>query len=158
MKGDIMNPEKNLQLMKTLDDSWNSQELTVFRQRHAKDCIIRWPNQPPTHGIEAHEQEAIAFFQTFPDQHLVNNPYKVMIAQGDWTCTIAEFTGTMKGPMKMADGTVIPPTNKSFKVDFCTVAHWNENGQIVEENLFYDLMGMLKQIGVLPEEKQQKVA
>jgi hypothetical protein len=72
-----------------------------------------------------------------------------MIAQGDWTCTIAEFTGTMKGPMTMADGAVVAPTNKSFKVDFCTVAHWNVNGEIVEENLFYDLMGMLKQIGVM---------
>jgi hypothetical protein len=110
---------------------------------------VRWPNQPPTHGIEAHEQEALTFFKTFPDQHLVNNPYKTMIAQGDWTCTIAEFTGTMTGPMTMADGTVIAPTNKSFKVDFCTVAHWNEKGEIVEENLFYDLMGMLKQIGVM---------
>lgn len=149
-----MSAEENLKLMKTLDDSWNSQELTVFRKRHAKDCIIRWPNKPPTHGIAAHEQEAIAFFTTFPDQHLVNDPYKVMIAQGDWTCTIAEFTGTMKGPMTMADGTVIQPTNKGFKVDFCTVAHW-KNGEIVEENLFYDLMGMLKQIGVLPAQESK---
>jgi hypothetical protein len=39
-----------------------------------------------------------------------------------------------------------------------TVAHWNENGEIVEENLFYDLMGMLKQIGVLPGQEQQKAA
>ena len=145
----IMNPEKNLQLMKTLDDSWNGQELTTFRKRHTKDCVVRWPNQPPTLGIDAHEQEAIAFFKMFPDQHLVNNPYKVMIAQGDWTCTIADFTGTMKGPMTMADGKIIPPTNKTFKVDFCTVANWNDNGEIVEENLFYDLMGMLKQIGVM---------
>jgi hypothetical protein len=81
-----------------------------------------------------------------------------MIAQGDWTCTIAEFTGTMKGPMKMPDGASIPPTNKTFKVDFCTVAHWNENGEIMEENLFYDLMGMLKQIGVLPSKDQEKAA
>jgi hypothetical protein len=43
---------------------------------------------------------------------------------------------------------VIAPTNKSFKVDFCTVAHW-VNGEIVQENLFYDLMGMLKQIGLM---------
>ena len=150
-----MTPEKNLDLMKTLDDSWNSQDLRVFRKRHAKDCIIRWPNQPPTHGIEAHEEEALAFFKTFPDQHLVNNPYKVMIAQGDWTCTIAEFTGTMKGPMTMPDGSVVPPTNRGFKVDFCTVAHWNAQGEIVEENLFYDLMGMLKQIGVLPQEQSK---
>ena len=152
-----MSAEKNLMLMKTLDDSWNSQDLTVFRKRHAKDCIIRWPNQPPTLGIEAHEHEALAFFKTFPDQHLVNNLYKTMMAQGDWTCTIAEFTGTMTGPMTMTDGTVIPPTNKSFKVDFCTVAHW-KNGVIVEENLFYDLMGMLTQIGVLPAQGKNKAA
>ena len=152
-----MSAEENLNLMKTLDDSWNSQDLTVFRKRHAKDCIIRWPNQPPTLGIEAHEQEALSFFKTFPDQHLVNNPYKTMIAQGDWTCTIAEFTGTMTGPMKMADGIVIPPTNKSFKVDFCTVAHW-KNGEIVEENLFYDLMGMLRQIGVMPAQAKGQSA
>jgi len=88
--------------------------------------------------MKSSEQEALAFFKMFPDQHLVNNPYKVMIAEGDWTCTIAEFTGTIKGPMTMADGTVIAPTNKSSKVDSSTVAHWNDKGEIVEENLFYD--------------------
>ena len=55
----------------------------------------------------------------------------------------------------MPDGSVIQPTNKSFHIDFCTVARWNENGEIVEENLFYDLMGMLKQIGVIPGEVQK---
>jgi hypothetical protein len=29
-----------------------------------------------------------------------------------------------------------------------TVAHW-KNGEIVEEKLFYDLVGLLKQIGVM---------
>ena len=61
----------------------------------------------------------------------------------------------MKGPMTMPDGSIISPTNKSFHIDFCTVAHRNENGEIVEENLFYDLMGMLKQIGVMPGEQQK---
>jgi len=49
----------------------------------------------------------------------------------------------------------IQPTNKSFHVDFCTVALWKEQGQIMEENLFYDLMGMLKQIGVMPAQAQK---
>jgi hypothetical protein len=48
----------------------------------------------------------------------------VFIDQGDWTCSIAKFTGTMKGPMQGPNGEVIPPTNKSFEVEFCTVAHW----------------------------------
>ncbi len=143
-----MGIEENLRLMKTLDDSWNAQDWQTFKKRHAKDCVVYWPNQPPTHGIEAHEQEGVEMFKTFPDNRVGNSPYKVMFGQGDWTCTIAEFTGTMKGPMKGGDGRLIPPTNKSFKVDFSTVAHWR-NGEIVEENLFYDVVGMLKQIGVM---------
>jgi hypothetical protein len=32
-------------------------------------------------------------------------------------------------------------------VEFCTVAHW-KNGEIVSERLFYDLVGLMKQIGL----------
>ena len=77
-----------------------------------------------------------------------NRPYKMLIAQGDWTCSIARFTGTMTGPMKGPDGKDIAPTGKSFDVDFCTVARWDESGQIIEENLFYDLVSFMKQIGL----------
>jgi hypothetical protein len=70
------------------------------------------------------------------------------IGQGEWTCSIARFTGMMTGPMKGPDGKEIPPTGKSFDVDFCTVARWGEDGQIIEENLFYDLMTFMKQIGL----------
>ena len=43
---------------------------------------------------------------------------------------------------------MIPPTKKKFEVEFCTVAHWKD-GEIVEEKLFYDLVGLLRQIGVM---------
>jgi hypothetical protein len=52
----------------------------------------------------------------------------------------------MKGPMNVG-GKEIPPTGKSFEVDFYTIAKWND-GQIVEENLMYDLVGFLQQIGL----------
>lgn len=138
---------RNMELMQTLDDAWNAQDVETFARRHKDDVVVRWPGQPPTHGIAAHRQEAIDFFRTFPDQHLDNRPYKTFFASGDWTCSIAHFTGTMTGPMKGPDGREIPPTGKSFEVDFCTVARW-DNGQIIEENLFYDLVGFMKQIGL----------
>ncbi|HKP82109.1 MAG TPA: ester cyclase [Pyrinomonadaceae bacterium] len=53
-----------------------------------------------------------------------------------------------EGPYESPNGKEIPPTNKSFEVEFCTVAHW-KNGEIVEEKLFYDLVGLMKQIGVM---------
>lgn len=113
--------ERNAELMQTLDDAWNAQDVEVFRARHKPDVIVRWPGQPePTIGIEDHTTESIAFWKTFPDQHLDNRPYKVFFASGDWTCSIARFRGTMTGPMIMADGTEIPPTGRSFEVDFYT--------------------------------------
>jgi hypothetical protein len=47
--------------------------------------------------------------------------------------------------MTAPDGTQIPPTNKSFDVDLCTVARW-QNGMIVEEHIFFDLVGFTQQL------------
>ena len=67
------------------------------------------------------------------------------LSSGSTTSFTFKHTGTFKGPLKTAQG-VVQPTGKKFEVEFCTVAHWKD-GKIVEEKLFYDLMGVLKQIG-----------
>jgi len=144
-----MSVEENLRLMKTLDDAWNSQDWETFNERHTDNVAVFWPGQAdPTKGGHAHHMEAMEFFKTFPDNRVANDPYKILFGHGDYTCSVAEFTGTMKGPMKGADGKLIPPTNRKFKVEFCTVAHWKD-GKIVEEKLFYDQIGLLKQIGLM---------
>jgi len=140
------------ELMQTLDDAWNagpgSPQWDTFRKRHTEDVKVYWPGQAdPTKGIHNHDLEAVEFFKTFPDQRLVNRPYKIFFAEGNHTCSVADFTGTMTGPMK-AGGKVIPPTNKKFHIEFCTVATWNDKGQITEERLNYDLVTFLKQIGL----------
>ena len=143
-----MSVEENMRLMQTLDDAWNAQDWETFEKRHSENTAVYWPGQPePTRGRQNHHDESVEFFKTFPDNHLVNRPYKIFFGQGDYTCSVADFTGTMKGPMKGPDGKMIPPTNKSFQLEFCTVARW-ENGEIVEERLFYDLVGMMRQIGL----------
>jgi ketosteroid isomerase-like protein len=139
---------RNMELMQTLDDAWNAQDMDVFRQRHRDDVTVTWPGKPPTHGIKDHVQESLDFFRAFPDQKLDNRPYRVFFATGDWTCSIARVRGTFAGPMKGPDGKDTPPTNKKFDVQFCTVARWGEDGRIIEENLFYDLVGFMQQIGL----------
>lgn len=144
-----MRAEKNMELMQTLDDAWNNQDWETYNNRHAENTAVSWPGQAdPTRGRHDHKAEAIEFFRTFPDNHIDNRPYKVLLAQGDWTCSIARFTGTMKGPMKGPDGKEIAPTGKAFEVEFCTVAHW-QDGEIVEEKLFYDQVGLMRQIGLM---------
>lgn len=138
---------QNMELMQTLDDAWNGQDLQTFADRHHEDVIVTWPGKPPTIGLEAHKAESLEFWRAFPDQKLDNRPYRVFFASGEWTCSIARFRGTFAGPMAGPGGTEIAPTGKTFEVDFCTVAHWVD-GKIVEENLFYDLVGFLQQIGL----------
>src|SRR5688500_2754655 len=82
---------RNMELMQTLDDAWNAQDMEIFEARHRPDVVVTWPGKPPTHGIEAHNQEALDFFRAFPDQKLENRPYRVFFASGDWTCSIARF-------------------------------------------------------------------
>lgn len=138
-----------MRLMKTLDDAWNSQDWKTFEERHAENVAVFWPGQPePTRGVHNHREESIGFFKAFPDNHIANNPYKIFFSEGDHTCPVADFTGTFKGEMKGLKGQMIQPTNKKFYIEFCTVAHWKD-GKILEERLFYDLVGMMNQIGAL---------
>ena len=54
----------------------------------------------------------------------------------------------MKGPMKGPGGKMIEPTGKMAKLEYCTVAT-RKDGEIVEERLFYDVVGMMKQLGLM---------
>src|SRR4051794_39543703 len=76
--------QRNMELMQTLDDAWNDQDVKVFRERHKPDVVVRWPGTTtPTVGIEDHTKESIEFWKTFPDQHLENRPYRIFFASGD---------------------------------------------------------------------------
>jgi len=112
-----MSIEENLRLMKTLDDAWNAQDWDTFNKRHTEDVVVKWPGQSePTRGIKAHQNEGVEMFKTFPDNHVENNPYKVLFGQGDWTCSIAIFTGTHKGPMM--EGKRFQLHSRNFKWTF----------------------------------------
>jgi hypothetical protein len=138
--------ERNLAIFLELEASWPGGDWEeTFRKTHAPDVVVHWPGgRAPTRGIEDHIREAGDFPSAFPDVN-IELPHRVLFASGDWTCAITRFTGTMTGPMTAPDGTQIPPTNKSFDVDLCTVARW-QNGMIVEEHIFFDLVGFTQQL------------
>lgn len=150
-KGETMGVSENLELMKTLDDAWNagpdSPLWATFRKRHKEDVKVFWPAKlDPTIGRNDHDAESVEFFRGF-ENRLVNNPYKIAIGQGDHTCTVADWTVSLKVPMKGADGKMVQP-GKVAHLEFCTVATWKD-GQITEERLFYDYVGLMKQLGLM---------
>lgn len=143
-----MNVNKNTERMQLLDDAWNNQDWETFEKYHTADTVVYWSGRTEaTTGRSDHRAEAIEFFKTFPDNRVHNRPYKILFGDGDWTCSVARFTGTMTGAMKTPDGGEIAPTGKSFEVEFCTVALWKD-GAIAEERLFFDNESLMKQIGL----------
>src|SRR5688500_6390033 len=108
-----MGREENQQLMKTQDDPYNSQEWDTSTKRHTNYVIESETGQSETtRGLETQKKEGIKMSNIFPDNNVENNPYKVLFGQGDWTCSIAIFSGTHQGPMTVPGGNSISPTNK----------------------------------------------
>jgi hypothetical protein len=68
---------------------------------------------------------------------------KVTFGEGDWTCTLSRLSGTTNVSTKGFNENVIEPPNKKFDIEFCTVTQ-RKNGEIVEQKVFYDLVGMQK--------------
>jgi hypothetical protein len=50
--------------------------------------------------------------------------------------------------MEGMNGNVVEPPNNKFDIEVCTVTQ-PKNGKIVEQKVFYDLVGMQKQIGIM---------
>ncbi len=143
-----MSVEENLQTFRKLDfEGFNKKNWEIFDKIHAESVVVTWPGQPePTKGRAAHHKEIVEMFKAFPDMRV--EEHLVAFGQGDWTCGVSIFSVTHKGPMMGPDGKTIPATNKKFKVELVTVAHW-KNGEIMEEKLFYDMVGMMRQLGLM---------
>jgi hypothetical protein len=92
------------------------------------------------------EEDAAAHLQV-EDTVIDNGPYPVVFAQGDWTCAVSRLTVTANDPMGALHNNTIQPANQNFEIEVCVVT-CSKNGEVVEQKVFYDLVGMQKQLGV----------
>ena len=109
-------------------------------------CIIRMAHT--TKGIPDHIKE-LKFMWTFaPDNRITEHPVRFGTADAEWTAVMGFLDGTFTKPMTLADGTVIQPTGKAYHLPMATLGHWNKQGVMAEEYLFWDNAALMKQIGV----------
>jgi uncharacterized protein (TIGR02246 family) len=62
------------------------------------------------------------------------------------------FRGTNTGDITMPDGTTLRATGKSFQVSGVESARVRD-GKLVEHNMYWDTLGMMRQLGLLPSER-----
>lgn len=138
---------KNLATFDDLDyNVFSNQKWDQLKHSHAKDVKVHWPDGHITVGIEKHIEDLKYLFTYAPDTRIKEHPVK--IGQGEWTAVYGIMEGTFTKPMTTADGKVIQPTGKSFKLPMATISHWNKDGVMDEEYLFWDNATYMTQIGL----------
>lgn len=100
-------------------------------------------------GVELHGPDAIAgwvnvFNRAFPDLH---HELRSVAEIGDTCWAEIRATGTHTGPLT-APGGDIPPTGKSFVLNYAEVARV-EGGLVVSEHIYFDQLGFMQQLGLM---------
>ncbi len=123
------------------------QKWDELTRSHAPDILVHWPDGHTTRGIEKHIEDLKAMFVFAPDNRIEVHPVK--FGSGPWTAVIGVMEGTFTQPMPLPDGKAIPPTGKAYKIPMATIGHWNDDGVMDEEYLFWDNQAFMQQMGLV---------
>ncbi len=72
-----------------------------------------------------------------------------VFGQDDWVSLEVEETGTMKGPIHAPGNRTVQPTGKNFKISSSILCRLID-GKIAEVRAYYDVMGLMGQLGLGP--------
>ena len=128
--------------------SFNNHDAKAWADRYATDAAIHDPQYPePLRGRAAIRKDIDDFLVAFPDmQFTVAN----VVGTAELVALEGVGVGTHRGPMETPGG-AIPPTNRSVSMPFAAFVRLNSDGLITEERRYYDVAGMLQQLGLLSE-------
>jgi steroid delta-isomerase-like uncharacterized protein len=109
----------------------------------AADLVWHEPDRE-VHGLEEAKQYYSTYLSAFPD---LSFTVEDVLADGDKVVSRWTGRGTHQGEIEEFG----PPTGKQIEIKGITI-HRFEEGKIVEEWERYDILGLLQQLGLVPEE------
>lgn len=136
----------NRELLERYVELYNAGDLGACMELYAEDAV-----QLMHDGIfegRSEIQERLARDLTaFPDATYTVASF---VEQGEAFADEWTFTGTQTGPLLLPDGTQLPPTGKRVEIKGMELVRLRD-GQIVVDNLYYDMVAALFQLGLVPE-------
>lgn len=127
-------------------DAFNRHDPDAFAAMYTPDALAYDPQYPePVRGKEALRKDIEDFFTAFPDIHLTLTD---ILSKGNTVAFAVSVTGTHKGPLSGPAGT-IPATNRRVEMPVAVFARANAQDLIVEERRYYDMAGMMQQLGLM---------
>lgn len=129
--------------------AFNEHDIDKIMTFFSPDVTWEDPSLPkPTVGTTEARETVAAIFTAFPDLHFDPKTLKVLVApDGKTAMSSWTWTGTMLGPI---DPPGYAPTGKVATVPGVCVYEL-EDGLVRRHMVVYDVLGMLQQLGLMPE-------
>jgi steroid delta-isomerase-like uncharacterized protein len=128
-------------------DALNRHDADAFAAFYAPDVLADDPQYPePLRGRDAIRKDIIDFWQAFPDIHFT---LKNSLESGDAVAFEGLASGTHMGSMLGPEGE-IPATNRPVRFRFAAFLRLDNQGLIAEERRYFDMAGMMQQLGLAP--------
>ena len=136
----------NREMLERYVELYNAGDLDACMELYAEDAVQLMHDGIFEGRDEIHERLA-RDLDAFPDARYTVASF---FEQGDAFADEWIFTGTHGGPFLLPDGTQLPPTGKRVEIRGMELVRVRD-GKIVVDNLYYDLMAAVVQLGLMPQ-------
>jgi steroid delta-isomerase-like uncharacterized protein len=138
--------ETNKEILDRYVELYNAGDLDACMKLYADDASQRM-HDGVFEGIDAIAERLARDLSAFPDaKYVVESFFAERDTFGDeWT-----FTGTNTGPLRLPDGSEIPATGRQVEIKGMEYVEVRD-GKIVVDNLYYDFLAAVTQLGLVPE-------
>jgi steroid delta-isomerase-like uncharacterized protein len=136
----------NRKLLDRYVEWYNAGDLDAVMDLYAEDAVQLMPDGT-FEGRSAIRERLAQELNGFSD---VAHRVESFVEQGNAFADEWTFVGTHTGAVALPDGSRLPPTAKRVEIrgmEFVQV----RDGKIVIDNLYYDNMAVLAQLGLVPE-------
>jgi steroid delta-isomerase-like uncharacterized protein len=138
--------ETNKELLHRYVELYNAGDLDACMELYAEDASQRM-HDGDFEGVAAIRARLARDLEAFADAKYVVESF---FADGDEFADEWTFTGTNTGPFRLPDGTVVPATGKRVEIKGMEYVEVRD-GKIVVDNLYYDFMAAVAQLGLVPQ-------
>ncbi|HEY6052917.1 MAG TPA: ester cyclase [Gaiellaceae bacterium] len=138
--------EANRELLERYVELYNAGDLDACMELYAEEAVQRM-HDGVFEGLAAIRARLARDLDAFPDAEYVVESF---VEDGDRFADEWTFTGTNTGPFRLPDGTEVPATGKPVEIQGMELVEVRD-GKIVVDNLYYDFMAAVAQLGLVPE-------
>jgi len=138
--------EANRALLERYVELYNAGDLEACMELYAEDAV-QWMHDGLFEGVDAIQERLARDLTAFPDARYVVESF---VESGDKFADEWTFTGTNTGPFRLPDGSEVPATGRPVEIKGMELVEVRD-GRIVVDNLYYDFMAAVVQLGLVPQ-------